>query len=102
MAYKVIKRFTDLQDNYHIYDVGDVFPREGASVSNVRIAQLASSNNRQRTPLIVEDECLDSATPAQPEAVEQETPPEIEGEQDVPLEMKTEAEQPKKRKKKEE
>lgn len=50
--YKVIKYFTDLQDNGHPYNVGDAFPRSGVSVTDARLAELAGSNNRQRTPLI--------------------------------------------------
>lgn len=52
--YKVIKYFTDLQDNEHPYEVGDVYPREGLTVSAERIAELAGSRNKQRTPLIEE------------------------------------------------
>ena len=54
--YKVIKYFTDLQDGNHPYNVGDVFPREGVEVSDGRIAELAGSNNLQKTPLIAEVE----------------------------------------------
>ena len=50
--YKVIHFFTDLQDNDHPYNVGDVFPRQGKTVSDERIAELAGSENKQRTPLI--------------------------------------------------
>lgn len=50
--YKVIKMFTDLHDNDYEYDVGDVFPRKGVSVSEGRIAELAGSDNKQGTPLI--------------------------------------------------
>lgn len=50
--YKVIHFFTDLQDNNHAYQVGDVYPRQGIVVSGDRIAELASSENRQKTPLI--------------------------------------------------
>ena len=55
--YKVIKFFTDLHDNGHLYNVGDVFPREGVEVTDERLAELASENNRQGVPLIalVED-----------------------------------------------
>lgn len=52
MAYKVIRFFTDLQDNNHPYTEGDIFPREGLSVSDERIKELSSCNNLQKTPLI--------------------------------------------------
>ena len=50
--YKVIKMFTDLHDKDYKYEVGDVFPRKGVSVSEGRIAELAGSDNKQGTPLI--------------------------------------------------
>ena len=52
--YKVVKFFTDSQDNGYAYNVGDEYPRQGATVGDARIALLASSRNRQGTPLIVE------------------------------------------------
>lgn len=56
--YKVIKYFTDLQDNNFAYNVGDTYPREGFEVLASRIKELSSKKNRQGTPLIekVEDE----------------------------------------------
>lgn len=55
IMYKVIKFFTDLQDNDYPYDVGDVFPRPGVTVTDGRLAELAGSNNKQRQPLIVKE-----------------------------------------------
>lgn len=52
MTNKVIKYFTDLQDNNHEYNEGDVFPREGKEVSEERLAELSTKNNRQGVPLI--------------------------------------------------
>ena len=54
MAYKVIEYFEDLQDNGRPYNVGDVFPVDGNTVSAERIAELASTQNRRRIPLIEE------------------------------------------------
>ena len=55
--YKVIKMFADLQDNNHVYNVGDIFPREGLKVKKGRLAELAGNENKQGVPLIelVED-----------------------------------------------
>lgn len=50
--YKVIKFFTDLQDNNHAYNVGDTYPRKGLNVSPERITELSGSNNKQCQPLI--------------------------------------------------
>lgn len=56
--YKVLHYFTDLQDHDYPYDEGDIFPRKGLKVSETRLNELASGDNRQRKPLIlyVEDE----------------------------------------------
>ena len=52
--YKVIKSFTDLQDNNYAYYVGDTFPHNGVDVGAERIEELASGNNRLGVPLIEE------------------------------------------------
>ena len=52
--YKVIKSFTDLQDNNYAYYVGDTFPRNGVEVGAERISELASDKNLQGVPLIEE------------------------------------------------
>ena len=54
--YKVIKSFTDLQDNNYAYYVGDTFPHNGVEVGDERIAELASDKNLQGIPLIEEVE----------------------------------------------
>ena len=56
--YKVIKHFTDMQDNNYAYDPTDparnIYPRKGLSVLPSRIKELASDKNRQGCPLIEE------------------------------------------------
>ena len=52
--YRVIKSFTDLQDNNYAYYVGDTFPRNGVEVGAERIAELSSDKNLQGVPLIEE------------------------------------------------
>lgn len=52
MNYKVIRYFTDLQDNNYPYNAGDIFPREGLEVSKERIEELAGRDNKQGAPLI--------------------------------------------------
>ena len=52
--YKVIKSFTDLQDNNYAYYVGDTFPRNGVEAGAERIAELSSDKNLQGVPLIDE------------------------------------------------
>ncbi len=50
--YRVIHYFTDLHDKNHPYNVGDFFPREGITVSEERLAELAGEDNKQGKPLI--------------------------------------------------
>ena len=50
--FKVIKFFTDIQDHDHAYRVGDEFPRKGLTVSEARLAELASASNKRGIPLI--------------------------------------------------
>lgn len=52
MTYKVIKYFTDLQDDNHEYNEGDVFPRSGKQVSKERLTELSNTSNRQGKALI--------------------------------------------------
>lgn len=54
--YKVIKYFTDLQDNNYAYNVGDTFPHEGLIVTEARLKELSGSRNKQGVPLIEEVE----------------------------------------------
>ena len=54
--YKVIKYFTDLQDGNYPYNVGDTFPRPGATADAERLSELSGSNNKQNCPLIVKVE----------------------------------------------
>lgn len=56
MTYKVIKFFTDLQDNDFPYSVGDTYPRKGGTATEERIAELAGSDNKQGQPLIMLEE----------------------------------------------
>ena len=50
--YRVIKYFTDLQDNDHEYNVGDIYPHNKKKVSASRITELSTDKNRQGVPLI--------------------------------------------------
>lgn len=50
--YKAIVEFYDLQDKGYKYRVGDSFPRPDFSVSDDRIAELLSNNNKMGKPLL--------------------------------------------------
>ena len=56
MNYIVKRFFRDLKDNNRPYNAGDKYPREGLTVTPERLAELASANNKQHTPLIEEVE----------------------------------------------
>ena len=53
--YEVIHDFTDVQDERHVYRVGDKFPRRGRA-KKARLAELMSKKNKIGKPLIVEVE----------------------------------------------
>lgn len=54
--YKVIKSFTDLQDNNFLYKEGDTYPRKGFEVLPSRIKELSTKANRRNEILIKEIE----------------------------------------------
>lgn len=50
--YRVVKPFFDRKDENRGYLVGDLYPRQGLTVSEKRLEELASSKNRLGVPLI--------------------------------------------------
>lgn len=72
--YKVIKLFTDLQDNGYKYNVGDIYPRKGYISTEKRISELAGTANRQKTPLIEEiSERIEEETAEKPKKRRRQT-----------------------------
>lgn len=65
--FKVVKLFTDLQDDNFKYEVGDEYPRLGLKPSLARIEELKGSDNKQGTPLIVEIEEIPLVEPSEEE-----------------------------------
>jgi len=55
MPYVVIKDFTDLQDDKHIYRAGDKYPRKGRAKKE-RVEELSGKDNKRGEPLIREEE----------------------------------------------
>ena len=53
--YVVIKDFTDLQDENHIYRAGDKYPRRGKPKKE-RVEELMTDKNRRGEPLIAKVE----------------------------------------------
>ncbi|MGM0807534.1 MAG: hypothetical protein ACQET8_22775 [Bacillota bacterium] len=54
MAYKVIKRFRDKEDNNTIYEVGDEFPKGDSKATKKRLEELSSSHPVYRSAFIEE------------------------------------------------
>lgn len=52
MMYRVIKAFRDARDEGHLYEIGDVYPREGYTSSARRTSALAGEKNKLGTPVI--------------------------------------------------
>ena len=84
--YRVVEYFTDLQDNGHAYNVGDIFPREGVEVSAERLEELSSSKNKRGKALI--------------ELVKEKASKAADETASEPVEAEDEAEKPKKKSKK--
>lgn len=59
--YRVIKAFADVYDAEHVYNVGDEFPRAGVSVSEARLEELSSDENRCGVALIVNEDPTEDA-----------------------------------------
>lgn len=59
MKYVVIKKFKDLLDTNHLYEIGDEYPRSGSKATQKRIAELSGSKNKAGHPLIeaVPEDC---------------------------------------------
>ena len=76
--YKVLRRFEDLQDNRHLYQPGDQFPRAGLKVSEDRLEELRTSKNRRHVPLIKFEEDLQKEVKSVEPEVDEEIIEKIE------------------------
>lgn len=74
--YRVIKFFTDLQDNNHAYNVGDIFPHNGMEVSEKRLLELSTDKNRRHMPLIEKVEIVENESGETMEEVKAKEPVE--------------------------
>lgn len=52
MKYRAVIDFVDMQDNNHVYKIGDEFPRLGMEVTDARIDELIGSNNKLKRSVI--------------------------------------------------
>lgn len=78
MTYRVIEGFYDLQDpegkSFHLYNKGDIYPREGLEPTEDRIKELSGKGNQRKQPLIKEI----------PEEIAEETAPEAPEKEEAP------------------
>lgn len=74
MKYTVLSEFADLQDEKHVYGIGDEYPREGYSPSAERVDELSTGKNLLQKPLIqvVEEPEFVQEIEEEPEAVLEE------------------------------
>jgi gas vesicle protein len=75
MTFLVIAPFVDLEDGHHMYRVGDVYPRAGLNVSEERIMQLLSTQNKAHKSFL---ERVAEQTNEESSAVETETVETVE------------------------
>lgn len=52
--YRTTQRFYDLEDDRHLYQAGDEYPRKGHNPTRARIEELSTDRNKMHTPLIEE------------------------------------------------
>lgn len=80
MIYRVIKTFTDMQDNNRKYSVGDTFPRTGLTVTKKRLDELLTDKNRRGIPMIVaESEEVEAPAEVKEEKPKRTTKPKATG-----------------------
>ena len=102
MKYTVLSEFADLQDEKHVYGIGDVYPREGYTPTAERVDELCTGKNLLHKPLIqkVEDEVVPQEVEESSEVEEEQQTEEIAEETEAAEEEVVEEEQPKRRRKK--
>ncbi len=80
--YRVIRYFTDLTDKNRAYNAGDIYPRQGLTVSVDRLVELSTDKNKRGVPLIVEvEEAKKVIKEEEPKAEPKETKAEPKAEE---------------------
>lgn len=57
--YIVVNKFEDLEDNKYLYNVGKIYPHEKRDISEKRIKELSSKENKLKKVLIKEVDILE-------------------------------------------
>lgn len=73
MTYRVTRAFFDRQDEMHLYQTGDIYPRPGFVTNEKRIAELAGRRNRLRMKLI--EAVAETAAEPKPDETEAQKKP---------------------------
>jgi len=64
MKYKVINRFTDVEDNNTVYEIGDEFPKGNFKPTKKRIDDLSKVHPRYKYIFIEEEKQKSKSKPA--------------------------------------
>ncbi|MCM3291827.1 termination factor Rho [Paenibacillus sp. MER 180] len=52
--YKTVSRFKELKHDGHVYEVGDVYPKEGTKATKARLEELSTTKNKYQEVFIKE------------------------------------------------
>ncbi|OME59479.1 hypothetical protein [Paenibacillus odorifer] len=52
--YRVIRKFKDLKHDEYVYQIGDMYPKEGIDVSKARLKELSTTKNKYKKIYIEE------------------------------------------------
>lgn len=78
MAYKVINKFIDKEDNDTFYNVGDEYPKGDYEPSNDRIEELSKQHPKYKTAFIEVEETDEEKAAREAKEVEEKTADEDE------------------------
>ena len=67
--FRVVVAFADMQDDGHIYNVGDEYPRAGININKKRLEELSSDRNRRGVALIVDENPKEGLSEAEEDTV---------------------------------
>lgn len=54
--YQVVSKFKEQKHDGHVYEVGDIYPKEGAKATKARLEELSTTKNKYNKPFIEEVE----------------------------------------------
>lgn len=54
--YQVVSKFKEQKHDGHVYEVGDIYPKEGSKATKARLEELSTTKNKYNKPFIEEVE----------------------------------------------